>query len=39
MITRRLPLAEAVAEAQAGGIVHATAVAALCLAAGARGAL
>jgi 8-oxo-dGDP phosphatase len=33
MITRRLPLAEAVEEALAGGIAHATAVSALCRAA------
>jgi hypothetical protein len=33
MITRRLPLADAVKEALAGGIVHATAVTALCRAA------
>lgn len=39
MIIRRLPLAEAVAEALAGGIVHATAVAALCRAAHVVGAL
>jgi len=39
MIIRRLPLSEAVAEALAGGIAHATAVAALCRAARALGAL
>lgn len=33
MITRRLPLAEAVEQALGGGIQHATAVSALCLAA------
>jgi len=33
MITRRLPLADAVKEALGGGIVHATAVSALCRAA------
>jgi 8-oxo-dGDP phosphatase len=33
MITRRLPLAEAVTEALEGGIAHATAASALCLAA------
>ncbi len=39
MITRRLPLADAVEEALSGGIAHATAVSALCLTARALGSL
>ena len=39
MITRRLPLADALAEALEGGIAHATAVSALCRAARALGRL